>query len=442
MIGYVLLIFAIFLYVSGNKRWSLLIFLSFVSGGFQVLTKDILGVKGGDLAFFYTVVISIYSSLNEKQIVEEDPKVKCYVKYLFIFLIASVGFSYLHYGFTFYQILQGGRMLFLFLSYYFLRKVKLEDAEWLFKALYYITLVTSVLYIIEVLSGLPVLPYGEAKVDNETGIFRYYNSPIYIALFIYATILYPEYFKQFKFRKFAPYIFCLAQLCTLGRTEIAVVAMMVFVGLWMKGQRGRLIWIGILGSLLLLPLSGIIMARFNSGNSGAQSDITAILNGEHIDYAHSGVYAGQGTMTYRFGWIYERVEYLSTRPLGENLFGLGMISDSQSEIVQRMYRFNLGLIDEETGNKQMMSTPDIAYGNFITQFGYLGGSIFLLLWIFSALYLYKNRSLHPIVFLTALTVIGYFIRSMSGSLLSSPAALCMPFLFMSMIPQLKEQQYE
>lgn len=440
MIGCLLLLVAIFFYVKGRKKYSLLIFLSFVSGGFQLLSTNIIGVKLEDLAFFYIVIINIYSYCCERYCVEENQKVKRFVKYLFIFLILSALFSLFYYGFTIFQVIQGGRMLFLFMSYYFLRKVNIEDALWIFKVMYYITFITSILYIIEVITGLPVLPYGEPNIDEDTGLLRYYNSPTYLALFIYAIIIFPEYFWDFKFKKIAPYVFCLAQICTLGRTEIITVVVMVFIGMIMKGNRRHLIKIATIGTIFFIPFSSILISRFNTG-AGTQNDLTAILKGEFVEYANSGAYSGQGTMTYRFAWVYERVLYLSDRPLLENIFGLGMISDSQIQLVQAKYNFLLGLESDETGYRQMMSTPDIAYGNFITQFGYLGGIILLMLWVFVAKYLYKNRQLHPVILLVALTVIGYFFRSISGSVISSTGNLNMPFLFMSIIPQLKQMKY-
>ena len=162
MIGIIILIFAVGIYISGNKKWSTLIYLGMLNNGFQVLTDRVIGIKNLDIAFIYMVIICIYS-----QIYEKPPKVeygiKKHVYWLFAFMVCSVLFSYIHYGFTFAQILQGSRHLWFFMSYLFLRKLRYKDVIWIFEKLYYITLIVSVLYIIQVIFRLPTLPYYDLE---------------------------------------------------------------------------------------------------------------------------------------------------------------------------------------------------------------------------------------------------------------------------------------
>lgn len=76
MIGVALLILAIILYVSKKRAFSILLFISFVTNGFNLLDDSLLGgVKNEDLGFLYVIIINIYSYFYEKTKVSTYKKV-------------------------------------------------------------------------------------------------------------------------------------------------------------------------------------------------------------------------------------------------------------------------------------------------------------------------------------------------------------------------------
>lgn len=435
MIGIIILIFAVGIYISGNKKWSTLIYLGMLNNGFQVLTDRVIGIKNLDIAFIYMVIICIYS-----QIYEKPPKVeygiKKHVYWLFAFMVCSVLFSYIHYGFTFAQILQGSRHLWFFMSYLFLRKLRYKDVIWIFEKLYYITLIVSVLYIIQVIFRLPTLPYYDleyVKIESATGLSRFYNFPFFLDFFIIVSVLCPKLIRNFRWRKIATFIFIIAILCTQGRTYIGVTAAVICLGLLMKGQASTIVRFLLIAGILLLPFSDLIIGRFE-GRKGREtdSDITAILNGDFIKVAKTGKRSNLGTLTYRFAWVYERAEYLSHRPLGENVFGLGLISDSQTDAVHKMYHFKMGII--YLGKISQMSTPDIAYGNLLSQYGYLGGILLLSFWIRLLIIFCRNRKIHPLFYSTFLALIVIIFNSVSDVGISYTSRLGFYFCIASITP--------
>ena len=162
-----------------------------MTDGLGILTDSILSVKNLDLALLYTLAVSLYSYKFEPWEGSDDRILLSLVTLLFAFLFCSALFSYFHYGFSPVQIVRGGRHLFLFLSYFFLRKVSVDDVKWLFRALMVITAIHSILYIIQVLTGLPVLMYDLiAEVDPSTKIIRYYNYPVLLPFFLFITVLF------------------------------------------------------------------------------------------------------------------------------------------------------------------------------------------------------------------------------------------------------------
>lgn len=432
MIGYALLGIAILLYPI-KKKYSLLIFFAFCSGGFQVFTQRVLDAKTPDLAALYTVVICIYSYFVEKKHYRNDVVHKLFIAFI-IFFIMSMFFSLIHYGFSIAQIIQGSRMHWTFLSLYFLQKTRLKDVYWLIRVILYITVVIAFLYIIQVITGFPVLPYSyEASIDVNSGIGRYYNYPFYLSFSIYIITIFPKQ-VNIKMPKICLFILFLALLCTQGRTMIISLILVLFVGLWLNGHKTKLVKAGVALTIFLLPFADFISSRFSGG--GTDSDIQTILSGKFINDFDSrtgtGYSATGGTMSYRFAWVYERAEYLSHRPLSENIFGLGLISDSQVRLVNRLYKFNLGLT-QENGYRAQLITPDISYGNFLTRFGYVGGSLLLMFWVVILVRLFKNRRQDPVIFSTMLVVFFYFINSLAGSTMSNMTSFALPYLVLSLI---------
>lgn len=430
MLGIFLLTISLLLYVKRKKKYSILLYLLFMTQGLRIFTDDILGVKNLDLAFIYTITICIYSFFHERRFgLFKDKILNKLIWGLFIFLIISAYFSRYYYGFTWYQILQGGRHHFLFLGYFFLRKIKKEDVIWIFHFLFYFTLIHSVLYCIQVITQLPVLPYGEFHIEEATGLARYYNSPVLLTFYLYLCSIFPHYLRT-KHTKYAVVIFLVTLFCTQGRTYISLTIFCLIIGLLLRGQTKKIIKNVLILSIAILPFADMLIARFDEG--GTDSDLNEILTGQFMDRAYTGDMRG-GTMSYRLAWVYERMLYLNNRPISENIFGLGMISDSQSEIVQSKYRFWLGLTNKETGETTQLVTPDIAYGNLITQFGYVGGLILLSIWIKLFFVIYKRRKEHELIFCMSLLMLNYIIGSISGSSISTTGNLIIPFLVLALI---------
>lgn len=427
MIGIILLIISIVLY-GNNKQWSIILFISFCTNGFNILTNEIIGIKNSDLAFIFTFVICIYSYFFENRKNVNNILDKS-ILFLFIFLILSAIYSYIHYSFTIYQIFQGGRHLFIFLCYYFLRKVPNSDIIKIISKIHYITLVTSILYIIQVLFDIPTLPYHlEIKIDEATGLGRYYNPPPFIVFYLYLSIFYPQIVKHSKFTQI---ILIIATLCKLGRTSIALTFIGIIIGVIIKGKLKNIFKPIFIICLCLIPLGNYIKDRFyNDGDT--QSDLIEILKGDFKERAIYGNESG-GTMSYRLAWIYERMLYLQDRPIGENIFGLGMISDSQTDIVYKKYNFILGLADENESHVVQLTTPDIAYGNMLTQLGYIGSILLITLWTHILIIAFRAKNTHPYIFTLFIMLIYYILSSFSNNLISTVSNLAFPFLIISLI---------
>lgn len=430
MIGYFLLAIAIITYIIELRRISLVIFISFMLNGWCVLTDTILGSKNYDLGLIYLIFILVYSSLFEKKPPHiPDRKLRFWLYLFFLFMIVDIIFSLKHYHFSGYQVLQGSRSSFLFLSYFILKDVDREDFLWVNQLFFYLTLITSILYILEVMFDWQFLPYDydNVKIDDYTGIKRYYNSPPLLYWYIFVSILAP---KQLKSYFIFPGIFILiiALIATLGRTQIAMTGIVLALGLTIQHKAKSLLMVSFVTLVLYAPFAGIIGSRFaGKYEKSTESEIKSILSGGIQETVEIGNTKDVGTLTYRFAWIYERATYLATRPFSENLMGLGLISDSQSITVHQRYAFLLGLPDQD-GEIIQMTTPDISYGNLLSRYGYLGSIIYLSIWIHLLIFFIHHRKDNEYSFLGLLIVLEMLLLSFSGASTSEQGNLVFPFM--------------
>lgn len=425
MIGAILLIIAILLYFNPRKRYlSYFLYLSFMMNGMQLWTDDIIGMKNMDMAIIYTFVISAYLVLKGNWKIPKWPIKKYYIAVL-LAICACVVFSYVHYGLTFFQILQGGRGYLLLFSLPILIQVKVFELRKVLKILLFFCVITSILYILQTLFRTPLMPYGDFQIDAATGLPRFYNSPSNLAFFLTLSFLLPKFFKGniWIYR----ILFFTALIATLGRTFITATICTVFVALLLQGKMKKLgVTIAAI-FILMTPFYGVISDRFN--NEGGTSDFSDIANGNYRYYENGN---DGGTMVYRFAWVYERFDYMTKRPIGELLFGLGLVSDSQPWVHQH-YNFTLGLGDPETGLISQMHTPDISYGNLLSNLGVLGGIVYLIFVVSLTVFLFKNRKESVFIMISAALMITSSLTSFSSSSLSETKSFALIFMILSIL---------
>lgn len=428
MIGYLLLLIALLLYIKPKYRhWSYFFYLSFMmgyGGGFGLWTDDVLGAKNGDLAIIYTFVISIVMIFKRQYKIPKWSFVVQY-KWFILFLFASVLFSLYYYHFTPFQILQGGRSFLLIFAFPILVNVKRRDFEKVLLLLIKVCVLTSVLYILQTLSRHAIMPYGEFDTDPTTGLPRFYNSPANLDIILALTFLKPELFKGRII--YYRILFFLALVCTLGRTQIITTILLVFIALFFDGKIQKIGKYVIVIGVMMLPFIGVLSDRFTGDGASDFSDIQA---GNFKEGYVQG--RDQGTLLYRFAWMYERYDYLIHRPLGEQLFGLGLISDSQPW-VNKHYNFKIGLSNPDGIGVVQLSTPDISYGNIITRLGFLGGVIYIALIISLLFFLLKRRKDNVFILVSVASIMLLFINSFSGSLISETRSFAIYFLFLSFL---------
>lgn len=350
-------------------------------------------------------------------------------------------FSYFHYGFSLYQIFQASREYYVILCYYFLVRLPLRQVSSILKILSCLTLCVSIIYIAQVLVvHAPLLPYenvDKIEVDETTGLIRLYNYPILLYFFLFVSFLYPSFYKQKA--KYVRGVCLMALFCTLGRSGIASVVLLLIIGLLLSGRLTINLKTFCVICLFVLPFIGLVRDRFVS-NGKTQSDFAFLFSGDLADM-NMGDFTKEGaTLTYRFAWVYERYVYLRQQNNGELLWGLGLISGNQPKAL-KMYDFKLGLTNKDTGYPHQLGTPDIAWGNILSRFGMIGIVFYIIFWGIIIRKMWKSRKEDPIVLCGMLYVMAYVMTSVAGSSISYTTFMAFPFLILSLIGTTQKTKY-
>lgn len=439
MIGIALLLVALYLYFQPKYRYiSYFLYFSFMAGsggGFNLWTDSVVGFKLSDCALIYTVIVISHFITTGRSLLPGLRQLKFY-KYFLCFFALSFLFSLVHYGLSFYEVLQGGRKFILLLSLVILIRVKPYEFQKIMRMMMWICFITSILYIGQVILKRPLMPYCyDWSADRATGIMRFYNMPVNLALFLTLSFAYPQLFRGTKVPLWAfRVVFFVAQICTLGRTGIAVALLTVLLALAIQGSVKRVVKVVLVLGILITPFIGTLSQRFEGGNT--DEDLGSVLSGKFgNDYDPQA--SGDATMLYRFAWCYERADYLVKRPFLEQVFGLGLTTES-SEWQFKRYNFRIGLPDKNFRVAQL-GTPDISYGNMITFLGFGGMFLYMCMIVGFARILWKHRKNHPCMPAFVALILMSFVGGFSGSDLSEPRTLTTYFLAMALIVA-KQQQ--
>lgn len=428
MLGVALLALSLFLYFSRKRRFmSYFLYIGFLLDGYGILIDPLLGgVKNGDLALLYTILILILMVLKGRCRLPINGITSWFLVFL-AFLICSAIFSYSHYNIPLFYIIQGGRLYLLILSLPILINISKENVEKLIHLFAIMTIVIGFLDFVQIILQIPILPTYDLMFDPSTGLYRFFNYPKFAEFFLLLCIVCPKYYGTYTKYVMAMLIVCI--LGTLGRSLMLITLISVFLILFFSGKVTKIFKYILIISLFALPFLSIVIDRF-SGDSNTMGDIQSVLNGniQMVDYTSEK----EGTFTYRISWVLERWIYLIERPFGEQFFGLGLISDS-SELSQKMYDFVVNIIFYESNMVQQLRSPDIAYGTMLAYLGFGGTVIYLIFYWKMMIVFFRKKTKSPYFLVIAVLMITGLVSSLFGDSLSNPSAFALHYILLGLL---------
>jgi hypothetical protein len=438
MIFLILVVCAVVLYIREYKVPALLLFFFFLTSGFNLVPEELTNIgffsKGSDFAFLILLGIVIIDSCYVKRYLKRD-QFTVFLLGFGVFLIICILRSKWVVGLGWSDIIRTCRYQFFWIAYFVFRNMEKAQLEKLLKYLFDVTVVISVLYLLQIIFNQTILNETALTYAQIFGIKipRYYNQPDLIQFFTLVAI----YRNPYKgiWRIVTTAIVVATLLGAFHRSLQGFFLLALLIGFALKLPRlRRLQFLSILTALLIGAIS---VAGFQFMNTQTFLDLQNIQKGYYADVEEIDIENFQNsTFTFRLAILYERNQYLWEHP--ENLLlGVGLIAEDSHKA--STLDFQVGLVDEITDKAAQIDCGDISYPSMIFRIGYLGTAFYLMLLIYLTVFFYKNRN-HKYGFVSFLFWILSFGVSLFSSNLLLPATYLLPLIAYVIIRKTEQEE--
>jgi ABC-type multidrug transport system fused ATPase/permease subunit len=419
-----LVITAIILYVKNYKVLALFILFFFLTTGFNLVPEEITKFafisKGIDYAILILFGVILIDTLFVKDYLKPDKFAKCLIVFG-IFLMACILYSKLVVGLSWIEIIRTCRYQFFWIAYFVFRNMTKRQLEILLKCLYTVTAFCSALFILQIFVHENILlKFGYTSAVTLFGVVlpRYYNQPDMIHLFALMSI-FCNPFKQPLLRLVTTIILVAALLGAFHRSLIGFFMLALLVGYVVKLPRlKRIIVVSVLSFIAGFIF---IFGSYLFVHSRTYADFKKVLSGNIADADIDITDLSESTFTFRIAHLWERNQYLLEHPKAM-ILGAGLIPEN-SKKVESLFDFDIGLIEELTGQTTQLDTADISYSLMLIRMGYLGTLLNVLLFIYLMVFFYRKRENKY-----ALTCFLFFVMSFGVSFFSWNLALAITYI--------------
>lgn len=436
MVFIALAIIAIILYVLEYKTTTLVIFFFFLTSGFYFIPSEILEIgpisKGGDYAFFILFGLLTIDIIFVNKYLRPDNYTKYFILF-FIFLCSCILYNKFILGLSISEIFRTCRYLFFWMSYFVFRNLSKKNLENLLRYLFIVAIVCCIFYILQILLGKNILVNDHQSITFFLGfkILRFYNQPDILPFFLFLGIYCNPYKGLIK--KITTIILIIAFLGAFHRSGIGMFIVTILIGYILKLPLIKQIRITI-GSLIIL-LFFLIFASHKIVSSQTFMDLKFVFTEDIAEHEFDMNDLDGATFAFRIAHLLERNEYIKETPL-RMLFGGGLFPED-SKKVEKMFDFQIGLLEELTGETIQLDTGDISYSVLILRYGYLGAVLNLLLYIYLMISFYKKRK-NKYAFSSFLFFILSFGVSFFSANLINPVTIILPLITYNIVKKQEE----
>lgn len=435
MFCYLLVVICIIEFVKKNYFRSLMIFFFLLLDGFQVLPLGFLtwGFFSGassDAALLAFLAIFIIRSPNwfNKRI--KNNKVGKAILLFTYFLLANILYGLIVKRYAFVDVFRGGRNYLFLLSFFMFLEVPLNVIMKVVKVLTFITFIQSILYILQIITGQPILAGGDKNyLMQDLDYTRFYNTPKLLN-FALMVCLFWFPFGSFlkKYRLLFIGVIMLAFFGPLHRGYIIsfFLAIMLYALLF-NSYIKKVFYISFVGGFAIaISTIDIVRKRF-SGVIEQMSFLSDIYSNKAIEASNN--------FSYRINHLMERIIYINTHSFGW-LFGIGVLDDKAPEAINLPFQY--GIADPISGAIQKIYTPDIVWSLLFLTLGYVGTILYLnvyakILWDYSR----NSVSIEISKVIFVLILLEFFTTFTSSSLIEPD--FFMPILILVVIIEKREE---
>ena len=422
------------LFLSRREAIGLLFIMALATSGFQIIPSEwfkspIFFAKPYDYAYLSTAIILTFRVNRITEILRVFSIARDAVLYcLLIGLISLV--SLLLFSYNVVQVVQSARLfiwpifliLFLCADYSSLRRVS--------EILFPIVLITSLLYIQQLFTGLVVFSVSGDEAPRYlegSNLLRFLATPDFLIFFL---LMASSNIQRGRLPAYTGslgnWFMLIATLVVqfASFTRSALVATVLALSHILLGGKSRVL--ATFASISLFAVVAIVISlnptmaqRFGDG----VEDITSTLEGGFI--VNDGRF--DGNLAFRIGHLHERASYILEDPARWPI-GIGMIHE-ESEAAANL-GFRVGLLSVERGGVVQVDTGDIAWSILIVKTGVIG--VIALLYFLYRSYRYAGsiNSSESAVFQGA--CLYFIITSIFGNSFASPSLMMQLMFFLAL----------
>jgi len=440
MIFITLVLFAVVLYIRGYKVPALFLFFFFLTSGFNLVPEKMTELaffsKGMDYAIIMLFVVVVIDTLCIKGYLKPNPLIYLYLLFC-AFLFVCILYSKFSIGVGWVEIIRTVRYNFLWIAYFVFRNLSKAQLERLLKYLFLVTVICSILYLLQIILDKTIL---NETVKSTAELFgmklpRYYNQPDMLYFFSFMAIYYNPYKGIMKY--VTTTILVVALLAAFHRSLISSFFVAVALGYILQLPRLQKIKVLSIASVFLVLF--IVFAGYKFVHSRTFVDIQQVAAGNIMDVDIDVEDMQKSTFTFRMMHLIERNQYLLDNPKAM-LFGAGLMTEDD-KMTFDLFDFDIGLVEELSGEINQLDTGDISYSILLLRYGYLGTLLNLVLYGFLMVYFYRNRK-YPFAFFSFIYFIVVFILSFFSNTLVVPATIVLPLITYNLVQKNKLENEE
>jgi hypothetical protein len=433
MICYILILLCITEYLKKRYIGSMLIFWFLLLEGFQVIPLGVLtfGFFSGTtidaalICFLLLLVLRVRIWINNWSIA---PSVLKAIAFFLVLLVLNTLYGYLN-GYSVIDIFRGAR-LYLFLgSFLMFVEMPLQDILKVMKFLIIITFFQSILFLMQVVTGVSLLQGPEALVMEDDNYIRFYNLPKLLDFALLISLFWFPFDLSRKLRYLFIAVFILTLIAPLHRGYLlAWFLSLIFSSLYFNNYIEKFKYVTLMAVVAGVVLS-IELVRNRLYEAMVQfSVLTEVFSGNVIYESN--------TFIYRINHLMERIDLVNLRALGW-LFGIGLIDDHAPQAAN--LPLNYGLPDPITGNIIKVYTPDLVWSMLILTMGYIGAILYLNIFgniLYSYAKIVAEVKLKKVLFTLILIAI---LTSFTGNFLLQPHFFLPCLMLLVIISKYDEQ---
>jgi hypothetical protein len=421
-------LFSVVLYILNYKVPAMLIFFFYLTSGFNLVPEEVTKVaffsKGMDYALIAMVGIIAVDAVFLKDFLKPDKQLAL-IALFFVFLTLCIIYNRMVIGVGVSEIIRTVRYNAFWMMYLIFRCMSREQLERVMKYLFLITIVCSVIYIMQIPLDKSILNEAMVSKGSFFGIelTRFYNQPEMLAFFVFIS-LYNNPLKGIA-RIVSILILIAALLLAMHRSVMGFFIITVAVGIVLKLP--KLQRIKVVSVACIVMLFAISFVGYKFVRSRTFTDLKTVVTGEvaAMDMDLNINELQESTFTFRIAHLLERNQYLLDNPRCM-IFGAGLMTED-SRLTYSLFNFDIGLVEELTGMTTQLDTGDISWSVLLLRYGYVGTLINLLLFIMLTVSCYRWRH-NPCAFAAFLFLIYSFGVSFFSNSMNQVVTFILPML--------------